>query len=293
MRIVVGLLLLVLLLVRVGVGLGRRVAHGHLRTVPAASWDVDWSSVGHLGRVGGLGRGNGPGSVGGCAIVICGSGGGGCCSAGLVRGGTSPSTLGTGCCSLRFVPVTLIVLGADVDGESAGDIGVGGSSHWNRTRRTTHGSTDGHLGRQLAMGSVQACLNKIFSLWLSNQRLKFGGGKRVHQASFRDNEQQDLSSRQGRQLISLKEYKNRDCNGRAPTYLLHNTSLSFRESNVTSGFVDNKLDLNLSPSGLFVFRTVFLVVVVSGAVSSIVVLDEGIFTDRDDVGSRINTLTLV
>jgi len=55
------------------------------------------------------------------------------------------------------------------------------------------------------VGRVETGLDQVLALWLGDKRLKLGGRERVHQSSFRDDEQQYLSPSQGRKFVSLIE----------------------------------------------------------------------------------------
>ncbi|CDK24650.1 unnamed protein product [Kuraishia capsulata CBS 1993] len=78
--------------------------------------------------------------------------------------------------------------------------------------------------------SVQASLDEIFAFRFCHQRLKLGGGEGVDESSFGHDEQKHLGSGQHRKLVSL----------------LHDASLTLRESDVASGLVLNEANLNLS-----------------------------------------------
>ena len=47
------------------------------------------------------------------------------------------------------------------------------------------------------------CLNEVLSLGLGNQRLKFGGSKGVDKAGFGDDQEENLSASQDRELVGL------------------------------------------------------------------------------------------
>lgn len=48
------------------------------------------------------------------------------------------------------------------------------------------------------MGSIEACLDKVFAFGLSDEGLEFGGCEGIDEASFRNDEEEDLGSREGR-----------------------------------------------------------------------------------------------
>lgn len=48
-----------------------------------------------------------------------------------------------------------------------------------------------------------AYLNEILPFRFCDQRLKFGSGKRINKTGFGNDEQQDLGSRENRQLVCL------------------------------------------------------------------------------------------
>ena len=57
------------------------------------------------------------------------------------------------------------------------------------------------------MGCVETCLDEVLALWLSDERLKLGGRKSIHQSGFRYDEQQYLGSSQSRKFISLIKWR--------------------------------------------------------------------------------------
>lgn len=153
------------------------------------------------------------------------------------------------------------------------------------------------------MGSIEAGLDKILALRLSDQWLQLGSGKGVDETGFRDDEQQHLCAGEGGQLVCLKrkgisfmeldELGRRITffimpNKRKQTYVLDpkctdttqnevkgRTSFTLRESDMTSGFVLYELDFDLAASSFLVsLGLIIVVVVVSARVDCIVVLDE-------------------
>jgi hypothetical protein len=68
---------------------------------------------------------------------------------------------------------------------------------------TTHGRTDGHGVGEGAVGRIETGLDEILALRLGDERLQFGGGERVDQAGFRDDEEEDLGSGQGGKFVGL------------------------------------------------------------------------------------------
>ena len=53
------------------------------------------------------------------------------------------------------------------------------------------------------MRGVEACLNEILALRLCDERLQFGSGEGVNQASFRDDEKEDLCSCESGKFVCL------------------------------------------------------------------------------------------
>jgi hypothetical protein len=70
---------------------------------------------------------------------------------------------------------------------------------------TAHGRTNRHGIREGAVRCVEACLDKVLAFRLRDKRLQFGGSEGVDQASFRDNEKEDLCSREGGKFVRLKK----------------------------------------------------------------------------------------
>jgi hypothetical protein len=54
------------------------------------------------------------------------------------------------------------------------------------------------------MRCVEACLDEILALRLRDERLQFGSGEGVNQASFRDDEKEDLCSCESGKFVCLK-----------------------------------------------------------------------------------------
>lgn len=121
--------------------------------------------------------------------------------------------------------------------------------------------------------SVITYLDQVFALGLGDQRLELGGGESVDETSLGDNKQKDLSAGKDRQFVGLiwslsvktlglqGATRRVACEKWATTNLLHDTSLSFGESDVTTRLVLDELDFDLSPLAA---RLVVVVVIVVG-----------------------------
>ena len=55
------------------------------------------------------------------------------------------------------------------------------------------------------MGRVETSLDEILSFWLGDEGLKLGGREGVNQSGFGHDEQEYLSSSQGRKFVGLSE----------------------------------------------------------------------------------------
>jgi hypothetical protein len=86
------------------------------------------------------------------------------------------------------------------------------------------------------MRSIETCLDEILAFWLGDKRLELGSGKGVYEASLGDDEEQNLGASECRELVCL----------------FHNASFPFGEGYMTSRFILDKLDLDLSSSRLLV-----------------------------------------
>jgi hypothetical protein len=114
------------------------------------------------------------------------------------------------------------------------------------------------------MRGVETSLDEIFAFWLGDEGLELCGGESINETCLRDDEQQDLGTSQGGEFISL----------------FHNACFPFGERYMTSRFVLNKFDLDLSSSGLLVgFGLLLIFIVVACAVCSIVIVDERVVAD--------------
>jgi hypothetical protein len=82
------------------------------------------------------------------------------------------------------------------NGEATGDIIVVGryTGHALCRGGTTHGGTDGHGVGEGAVRGIETCLDEILALRLGDERLQLCGGESVYQASFRDDEKENLCS---------------------------------------------------------------------------------------------------
>lgn len=69
---------------------------------------------------------------------------------------------------------------------------------------TAHGGTNGHCIREGAVRRVEACLDEILAFRLRDERLQFGSGEGVDQASFRDDEKEDLCPCEGGKFVRLE-----------------------------------------------------------------------------------------
>jgi len=113
------------------------------------------------------------------------------------------------------------------------------------------------------VGCIQACLDKVFAFWLSDEGLEFSCGEGVYKTCFRHDEQKNLGSSESGQLIGL----------------FHNPSFPFGECDMTSRFILNKFDLDLSSSGFLLLWLIVFVFVVPSALTSVMVVDERVFGD--------------
>lgn len=86
------------------------------------------------------------------------------------------------------------------------------------------------------MRSVEASLDEVLAFGLGDKGLQLCGSECVYQTCFRYNKEEDLSTSEGRQFIGL----------------FHDACFPFGERYMTSRFVLNKFDLDLSSSGLLV-----------------------------------------
>ena len=59
------------------------------------------------------------------------------------------------------------------------------------------------------MRGVEACLDEILAFRLRDERLQFGSGEGVDQASFRDDKKEDLCSCESGKFVCLKIGKGR------------------------------------------------------------------------------------
>jgi hypothetical protein len=80
-----------------------------------------------------------------------------------------------------------------------------GYTHAWRRGGTAHGGTHGHCIRDGAVGRVKACLDEILAFWLRDERLQFGSSEGVDQASFRDDEKEDLCPCESGKFVRLKK----------------------------------------------------------------------------------------
>lgn len=99
---------------------------------------------------------------------------------------------------------------------------------------------------RLRFRCVQASLNEILAFGLGDQRLKLWSREGVNQTGLRDDEQENLSASQDRELIGL----------------LHDPSLSLGECDVATRLVGNEFDLNLA--SLATTLLIIVVIIVSG-----------------------------
>jgi hypothetical protein len=165
------------------------------------------------------------------------------------------------------VVVVVLILGGVsrlvADGETPGEV-VGGRGHahgWGPTDRRT----DGHTGREGAVGGIEAGLDEILALGLGDEGLELGGGEGVYETRLWYDEEQDLGTGEGGELVCL----------------FHNASFPFGERYMTSRLVLDKFNLDLSAPSLLVGLglAVLLLIVLAGAVDGVVVVDEGVVAD--------------
>lgn len=86
------------------------------------------------------------------------------------------------------------------------------------------------------MGGIETSLNKVLALRLGDKRLELGGGEGVDEAGLGDDEEQDLCTSKSRKFVSL----------------FHNASFPFGERYMTSRFILDEFDLDLSSSSLLI-----------------------------------------
>jgi len=109
-------------------------------------------------------------------------------------------------------------------------------------------------------GCVETCLDQVLALGFGHQGLELGGGEGVDETSLRHDEQEDLSTSEDGQFVGL----------------LHDTSLSLGEGDVTTRLVLDELDFNLS--SLAAGLVVVVVIVVGGrGVGGALSLDASLF----------------
>lgn len=136
---------------------------------------------------------------------------------------------------------------------------------------------------------VGSYLDQVLALGLGHQGLELGGGESVDETSLGDNKQKDLGASKDRQFVGLiwslsvktklglrGSTRRVACEDRATTNLLHDTSLSLGESDVTTRLVLDELDFNLSSLAA---RLVVVVVIVVGGrgVGGALSLDASLF----------------
>jgi hypothetical protein len=124
---------------------------------------------------------------------------------GIARGRCPTTALGTGPLVVLIVIAAFVGLVA-TDREASGNVVVvrGHTSHARR-RGTAHGRANRHRIRESAMRRVEACLDEILAFRLRDERLQFGSGEGVDQASLRDDEKEDLCSGEGGKFVCLKK----------------------------------------------------------------------------------------
>lgn len=86
------------------------------------------------------------------------------------------------------------------------------------------------------MGGIETSLNKILTLWLGDKGLELGGSECVNEAGLGDDEEQDLCASKSRKFVGL----------------FHNASFPFGERYMTSRFILDEFDLDLSSSSLLI-----------------------------------------
>lgn len=96
---------------------------------------------------------------------------------------------------------------ASGDGQTAGHV-VGGratGSDIHGRCGAAEGLADGHRGWELAMRGVEAGLDKVLALWLSDEGLELCGSEGVNEASLGHDEEKDLSAGESREFVSLNK----------------------------------------------------------------------------------------
>lgn len=158
--------------------------------------------------------------------------------------------------------VSRLVSNRETSGQIVSWRGAPRDAHW--TRGAPNRRADGHARWQGPMGRVEACLNEVLALGLGDEGLELGGGEGVYKACLRDDEEQNLCTSEGRQLVCL----------------FHNASFPFGERYMTSRFILDELNLDLPASCLLVgLGLVLFLVVVAGTVDGVMVVDEGVLND--------------
>jgi hypothetical protein len=105
-------------------------------------------------------------------------------------------------CSGVFVGIVVVVFleggvacWRPADGEATREVvGRWGPRHTHLARGAPERSADGQGGRQRAMRSIKASLDKILAFRLSDEGLELCGGESIYQTSFGHDEEQDLSA---------------------------------------------------------------------------------------------------
>jgi hypothetical protein len=118
-----------------------------------------------------------------------------------------------------------------------------------------------------------AYLNEVLALGLCDEWLELGSSEGVDKTSLRYDQKENLGAGQDREFISLKfqllvpDIPNRNeafpsTTRRKDAYLLHNTGLALRESNMATRLILNELDLNLATLAT---RLVIIIILIVGA----------------------------
>jgi hypothetical protein len=115
------------------------------------------------------------------------------------------------------------------------------------------------------MRGVEACLNEVFPFGLGDEGLELGRGESVNESCLRDDQEEDLGAGERGKLVCL----------------FHDTCFPFGEGDMTSRFILNKFDLDLTPSSLLlVLGFLLFLILVAAALGSVMVGDERVIGDR-------------
>jgi hypothetical protein len=150
------------------------------------------------------------------------------------------------------------------------------------------------------VGGIETSLDKVLALGLGDKGLELGGSEGVDQAGLGDDEEQDLCARKCRKFVCLQHTVSRgfDGLGKVVTFFImpvnrhvrrgrlrhhsdQHTCFPFGERYMTSRFILDEFDLDLSSSSLLIRLGLLLVLVfISATVHRVAVLYEYIFPNR-------------